>query len=689
MVALKEIRRHIERQPFIDVRNESGIKLPEMGWTPSFALENVTFAYPSRPAVPALKNVSVKIQPGTVTAFVGLSGSGKSTTASLLLREYDPETANIPNPNESITRGKQDAVEDTQQTEKPRRQSSDIEKVKAPDKGEKLVKGNGTVYFAGRDVREYNLRWLRAQVAVVSQNPQLFTATVFENVAAGLTGTDLEYRPDIDGAEDAPREIKQRTAKIRELCFEAMKKAQAWQFVSKLPEGMDTMIAGGRTGVLSGGQRQRLAIARALVRKPACMLLDEATSALDADTEERIRLMLEQELAERGMTTILIAHRLSTVAKADRIIVMQEGRVVDQGRYEELMDKNRLDQTFRQLALTQRADPDFAHKAVADGKSNPAKHSTLASDERDQPMSSGISTSDRTAVELTHEHRETYRQPGHVRNASLVYRRKRPDTPWTASGRGSILFPPEHGPEDPASALHQLEQAVFPEMKKEDRRQSPHSISKLITSQKWFYLIGTLGGLSTGVSYPIAGWMTGGAVHSLSDVSAYPGINIWAFWFLILAIINLVVCLSVFFGILAGYRLHIIYSINLYYFEAASDNITRTLKRESLNSLIKQEIGFFDQEKSSSGGLTSAVSSHPSDIRAATGLVSAQVLVTATNVLGCIWTGLIIDWKIALVCLPTILILLFSVSDYQQNRWARLTVDFYAGLAEYGNARAL
>ena len=545
MVALKEIRNHIERQPFIDVRNESGIKLPEMGWNPSFALENVTFAYPSRPAVPALNNVSVKIQPGTVTAFVGPSGSGKSTTASLLLREYDPETANIPNSNDPIPEGKEDDGDgkDIKETEKARRQSSDIEKATPPAEGEELVKGGGKVYFAGRDIREYNLRWLRSQVAVVSQNPQLFTATVFENVAAGLTGTDLEYRPDIDGAEDAPPEIKARTAKIRELCSEAMQKAQAWQFVSKLPEGMDTMIAGGRTGVLSGGQRQRLAIARALVRKPACMLLDEATSALDADTEEKIRVMLERELAERGMTTILIAHRLSTVAKAGRIIVMKEGRVVDQGRYEELMDKNRPDQTFRQLALTQRADPDLAHDADTDGEGNEAKHGPLASGRRDQPISAAVSTSDCTAVELKREHQATHTQLGHVRKASLVYRRKRPDTPWTTSGRGSLLFQPEHGLENPASALRQLEQAVFPEMKKEDRQQSLHRSFSLVTSQKWFCLIGTLGGLSTGVSYPLAGWMTGGAVHSLSDVAVYPGINTWAFWFLILAIINLVVCL--------------------------------------------------------------------------------------------------------------------------------------------------
>ncbi|GHJ89384.1 hypothetical protein NliqN6_5786 [Naganishia liquefaciens] len=669
MVSLKEIRRQIEREPFIDVRDESGEKLPETGWAPSFALEHVTFAYPSRPTIPALNDVSVTIETGTVTAFVGPSGSGKSTTASLLLREYDPETANIPNPNDPKTEDKEDAGDgkDIKQTEKARRVSSDIEKAATPTEGEELVKGAGKVYFAGRDIREYNLRWLRSQVAVVSQNPQLFTATVFENVAAGLTGTDFEYRPDIDGAEDAPPEIKARTAKIRELCSEAMQKAQAWQFVSKLPKGMDTMIAGGRTGVLSGGQRQRLAIARALVRKPACMLLDEATSALDADTEEKIRLMLEQELAERGMTTILIAHRLSTVAKAGRIIVMKDGRVVDQGRYEELMDKNRPDQTFRQLAITQRADPDVAddnvpedsmykEKETLEGEWSAIEPLPVGPIGRDQPITSAFSTSDQTAVDSTRHNDGQHLHPAHIRKASSISRLKRPDIPWTASGRGSTMFQHEHGLEDAASVLHRntsrntaltdgedVEQAVSPEMGKEERRQSFQRFLKLVKSQKWFFLIGTLGGIIAGGSFPIAGWMTGKAVHSLSDAYANPGINTWALWFLILAIIDLV-----------------IYFVNAFYLEVASENIMRKLKRDSLETLIKQEIGFFDQEDSSAGGLTSAVSSHPANVGAATGLVSAQVLISVTNLIGSILMGLIIDWKIALVCLPPILILFFS-----------------------------
>ncbi|KAJ9101252.1 hypothetical protein QFC21_003471 [Naganishia friedmannii] len=670
LVQLKELRRQIERQPFIDVRDESGIKLPETGWEPSFALENVTFAYPSRPTIPALNNVSVRIETGTVTAFVGPSGSGKSTTASLLLREYDPETANVPNKNDSIpekTDEESDSEEDKggKSKRKEAKGSTDVEKAMSSDDQEPPVKGAGKVYFAGRDIREYNLRWLRSQVAVVSQNPQLFSATVFENVAAGLTGTHLEYRPDIDGRVDAPPETLQRTAAIRELCAEAMRKAEAWQFVSKLPEGMDTMIAGGRTGVLSGGQRQRLAIARALVRKPACMLLDEATSALDADTEEKIRVMLERELEERGMTTILIAHRLSTVAKAGRIIVMKEGRVVDQGTYAELMDKHRPDQTFRHLAITQRADPDIADDEVPEDSMDmepPAlDFETVgpiptAPSGRAQTTFSTFSTSGTTAVDSDPVHHSGHVRPERLRKQSSQSRLKRPDNTWTVSGRGSTMFQHEHPTDDNGTMIHpttsrttaqtgdeDLEQPISPELEKEERRRSVRNFFKLLKSQRWFFIIGTVAGLIAGGSFPIAGWMTGEAVNSLSDRFSRPGINTWSMWFLILAIIDL-----------------FIYFVNAFYLEVASENIMRKLKRDCLETLIKQEIGFFDQEDSSAGGLTSAVATHPANIGAATGLVSAQVLISVANLLGSLLMGLVIDWRLALVCSPPIVILFFS-----------------------------
>jgi ABC-type multidrug transport system fused ATPase/permease subunit len=271
-----------------------------------------------------------------------------------------------------------------------------------------------------------------------------------------------------------------------------MRKAQAWQFVSKLPDGIDTMIAGGRTGVLSGGQRQRLAIARALVRKPACLLLDEATSALDADTEEQIRLMLERELAERGMTTVIIAHRLSTIAKADCIVVMKDGRVVDQGRYEDLMAKDRLDQTFRQLAITQLVKPENLDDDVY--ISGPIKPEDDAS------------------------HAEFHKV----------------DSSSVAAHSSSQ-----------AIALNTDNTAVAAPLSVEthERRRSLQRFFQLVKTQKWFFLAGTLGGLAAGASFPVAQWMYGQVIDSLLDKDVRPSSNTWVRWMLVFAIAVLFVFL--------------------------------------------------------------------------------------------------------------------------------------------------
>ncbi len=170
----------------------------------------------------------------------------------------------------------------------------------------------GIISIDGIDLRDLEINSLRRKMAIVSQHSFLFNTSVKNNIAYGLEKID-------------DREIEK-----------AAKLANAWQFIQELPEGIETIL-GDRAVRLSGGQKQRIAIARALLRNPEILILDEATSALDSVTEKLIQESLERLC--QGKTTIAIAHRLSTIVNADRVIVMERGRIVEQGKYQELLDR--------------------------------------------------------------------------------------------------------------------------------------------------------------------------------------------------------------------------------------------------------------------------------------------------------------------------------------------------------------
>ncbi|KAG7669825.1 hypothetical protein Ndes2437B_g06013 [Nannochloris sp. 'desiccata'] len=179
---------------------------------------------------------------------------------------------------------------------------------------------SGTVLIDGRDVGAYEPGWLRRHIGLVSQEPVLYARSIKRNIIYGLE------------TEDGVPENEQPTQTDIE---DAARLANAHEFISQLPQGYDTEIMGAPS--LSGGQKQRLAIARALVRKPAVLLLDEATSALDADSEAVVQEALDRTMA--GRTVLVIAHRLSTVQNASRIVVVQGGNVAEMGTHEELLDK--------------------------------------------------------------------------------------------------------------------------------------------------------------------------------------------------------------------------------------------------------------------------------------------------------------------------------------------------------------
>ena len=229
------------------------------------SIENLKFCYPSRPDQPAVDGLTLRVDPGMTLALVGPSGAGKSTLLDLLLRFYDPQSGNI--------------------------------------------------LLEGRDLRSLKLTDLRRHIALVPQQPILFSANVWENLRYG--------RPDASETE------------IRR----AAVSAHADEFIQQLPAGYDSFL--GEQGVrLSGGQRQRIALGRAILKDPALLLLDEATSALDAESERVVQQALEQLMKNR--TTIVIAHRLATVMDADQIAVMDEGRLVAVGTHNDLLESSSL-----------------------------------------------------------------------------------------------------------------------------------------------------------------------------------------------------------------------------------------------------------------------------------------------------------------------------------------------------------
>ncbi|KJZ79036.1 hypothetical protein HIM_01809 [Hirsutella minnesotensis 3608] len=292
------------------------LKAPEVSATDDLVLQNVTFAYPSRPHVKVLDDLDLRIQAGKITAIVGPSGSGKSTIVGLIERwynlkeQYAIEKAVEQKKNKKGKRKNDDEDED---------EETDAPGTAEPEETGPPIKLGGTVCTSGHSLDEIELKWWRSQIGLVQQEPFLFNDTIYANVAYGLVGSEWEHE-----SEDKKMEL------VRDACKEAF----ADEFIDKLPTGYDTIVGDGGAK-LSGGQRQRIAIARSIVRKPKILILDEATSAIDVRGERIVQAALDRVAQNR--TTITIAHRLSTIKKADRIVVLKKGKVVESGTHQELM----------------------------------------------------------------------------------------------------------------------------------------------------------------------------------------------------------------------------------------------------------------------------------------------------------------------------------------------------------------
>jgi len=236
-------------------------------------INNLNFTYPSnmkgddvQSHSPVLTDIQLHINSGQTIALVGRSGSGKSTLSQLIPRFY--------------------------------------------------TGFEGNILLDGKALEQYELNFLRSQIALVSQNVTLFNDTIANNIAYGALANSS-----------------------KEQIIEAAKSAFALNFIEDLPQGFDTVV-GENGALLSGGQKQRIAIARAILKDAPILIMDEATSALDTESERAIQMALETVV--EGRTTIIIAHRLSTIENADMIVVLDQGLIIEQGSHASLLEKNGL-----------------------------------------------------------------------------------------------------------------------------------------------------------------------------------------------------------------------------------------------------------------------------------------------------------------------------------------------------------
>lgn len=295
LAAAVKIYGTIDRKSPLDPTSPEGKTLDHVEGTIEF--RDVKHIYPSRPEVVVMDDMSLVIPAGHTTALVGPSGSGKSTVVGLAEQFYKPV--------------------------------------------------RGTVLLDGHDIRDLNLRWLRQQISLVSQEPTLFGTTIYNNIKHGLIGSRFEQ----ESEEDITKRVE-----------DAAKMSNAHDFITGLPEGYETNV-GERGFLLSGGQKQRIAIARAIVSDPKVLLLDEATSALDTKSEGVVQAALDK--AAEGRTTIVIAHRLSTIKTANNIVVLVGGRIAEQGTHSELISR---EGPYLSLVEAQRINEEKENESDGDGE---------------------------------------------------------------------------------------------------------------------------------------------------------------------------------------------------------------------------------------------------------------------------------------------------------------------------------
>lgn len=540
------------------------------------AFHDVRFTYPSRPEVPVLQGVNFTIPPRKHTAIVGPSGGGKSTIVALLERFYDPTS--------------------------------------------------GDISIAGQNFRQLNVRYLRGSIGFVQQEPSLLDRSILENIAYGLVTSASDHHRDLApfildsslavlaermrtgiSEKKALEEVDPKVSEIMRLVRQAASSSNALNFIETLPYGFATS-AGSSGSQLSGGQKQRIALARALVREPSLLILDEATAALDSTSERLIQDALAKVAGT--VTMVSIAHRLSTAKDAHKIVVIQKGKVVEQGSHAELVAQGG---SYSEMVRLQNL-----------GKLSPAaspKSDLIREVRETQQENEGEAKEDLVEVCATDITDELYRGTAHdgVIKKEAAKKQKKPQNKDKK------------------------------DLKK--RRPSGWFVTRftfsLLRPNLQYVLLGLAMSVVIGASYTAEAVIFGHTVGSLSPCIGADGIrhggHLFGLLFFVVALVE--------FGanIVGGCA-----------FGWAADKVLYRIRVLSLRSLLGQTIPWHGMEDRTPGTLITYITGDATALGSITGTTIGLLLATAVNLIAGLVVSFVFAWKIAIVLLPTIPVLLIA-----------------------------
>ncbi|KAI5349067.1 hypothetical protein L3X38_001954 [Prunus dulcis] len=530
----------IDRKPEIDASDTNGQQLHDIRG--DIELRDVYFSYPARPDEQIFDGFSLSIPSGATAALVGESGSGKSTVVSLIERFYDPLA--------------------------------------------------GEVLIDGINLKEFQLKWIRQKIGLVSQEPVLFTCSIKDNIAYGKDGAATE-------------EIRA-----------AAELANAAKFIDKLPQGLDTMV--GEHGTqLSGGQKQRVAIARAILKDPRILLLDEATSALDAESESIVQEALDRIMINR--TTVVVAHRLSTVRNADTIAVIHRGTIVEKGPHSELIKDP--EGAYSQLIRLQEMSSVSEQTAVNNHERLGSVDSRRHSSQRFSNLRSISGGSSGSGNSNRHSFAITYGVPTAV--DSLETASVGRDISTSASSRG----PPE-------VSLRRLAYLNKPEIP--------------------VLLLGTIAAAVNGAILPIFSILISSVIKTFYEPPPQlrKDSKFWALNFIVLGVVAFIALPA-----------------RQYFFAVAGCNLIKRVRSMCYEKVVYMEVSWFDNPQHSSGAIGARLSADAASLRGVVGDALGLLVENSATAIAGLCIAFVANWQLALIIL--VLLPLLGLTGYVQVKFLK------------------